>query len=100
MMEEDERETASFQIDTSYAVPDVLQESSLVEDMIDGIVIPADFVVTYTVEEEVSQRGRKKLLSSDGYSGGALFVPNLTGVEPQLSKEGTTLSLGVTNITM
>lgn len=26
MMEEDERETASFQIDTSYAVPDVLQE--------------------------------------------------------------------------
>lgn len=42
--------------------------SSLVEDMIDGTVIPADFVVTYTVEEEVSQRGKKKLLSSDGYS--------------------------------
>lgn len=42
--------------------------SSLVEDMIDGTVIPADFVVTYTVEEEVRQRGRKKLLNSDGYS--------------------------------
>lgn len=36
----------------------------MIEDMIDGTVIPEDSVVTYTIEEEVSQRGRKKLLSS------------------------------------
>lgn len=36
--------------------------------MIDGTIIPEDSVVTYTIEEEVSQRGRKKLLTSDGYS--------------------------------
>uniref|UniRef100_K1QUL8 Uncharacterized protein n=1 Tax=Magallana gigas TaxID=29159 RepID=K1QUL8_MAGGI len=40
---------------------------SLIEDAI-GPVVPDNTPVTYSVEEETSQRGKKKLFTSDGFS--------------------------------
>lgn len=53
--------------DSTPTEPDSTFFSSLIEDAI-GPVVPDNTPVTYSVEEETSQRGKKKLLTSDGFS--------------------------------
>ncbi|XP_065928228.1 uncharacterized protein [Magallana gigas] len=58
---------STFNINEDFIIPEQLQENSLIEDAI-GPVVPDNTPVTYSVEEETSQRGKKKLLTSDGFS--------------------------------
>ncbi|XP_061191678.1 E3 ubiquitin-protein ligase RNF12-B-like isoform X2 [Saccostrea echinata] len=60
---------STFHVDEDFDIPDQLHESSLVDDGVDQILLgttPAP--VTYHIEQETSQRGKKLLITSDGFS--------------------------------
>ncbi|KAL5015438.1 hypothetical protein ScPMuIL_009708 [Solemya velum] len=52
----------------SFVMPEIIQENSLTDDSIDAELSTLEAIVTYNVVDNGTQRGKRKLVSSDGHT--------------------------------